>query len=208
MNQATHLRDNIKERTQDLEEDEGEINRGLKEPLEILYQDEDMIVINKPPFAQTAPGFREQDSAATRIAAQFAIDRVDHMIVHRLDYATSGIVVFARNKEALKVLHQQFRQADRGGIYKEYSALVAGRMESWEGEIDLPIAKDMQRGPPFCTIQPDQQPLIADLAIAAEKGGKSLSLNYFKAKHCQTHWMVAALGPDCSLLRLWPRTGR
>mmetsp|Transcript_19852 Transcript_19852/g.27317 ORF Transcript_19852/g.27317 Transcript_19852/m.27317 type:complete len:180 (+) Transcript_19852:226-765(+) len=133
-------------------ETETEINAGLQHPISVLYFDDDVIIINKPPYAQTAPGFMEKDSAATRIADIFSISRVDQMVVHRLDYATSGIVVFARNPDALRNLHTQFRIP--GKIYKEYTAVVSGRMATLEGEIELPLGKSLSRGPPFCEVMP------------------------------------------------------
>jgi len=62
----------------------------------LLYKDEDLLVYSKPHNAQTAPGVAEQDSLSSRIAAQYNMTSKerDQMIVHRLDYATSGVVVF------------------------------------------------------------------------------------------------------------------
>ena len=120
-----------------------QINSGLGSET-LIYLDSDLIVVNKPSFAQTAPGFRENDSLASRIQTLFGIERLDHMVCHRLDYATSGIVVFARNHDALKVLNAQFRE--RSKVYKRYSAIVSGIMDSYEGEIDLPLKKDGDRG--------------------------------------------------------------
>ena len=80
------------------------------------------------------------------------------MIAHRLDYATSGVVIFARNPDALKSLHNQFRTG--GQIYKEYAAIVQGRVSSWEGEIELPLGRDLERGPPFCTVLPPEETSI------------------------------------------------
>jgi len=86
------------------------------------------------------------------------------MIVHRLDYATSGLIVFARHVSVLKALHEQFRQKR---VKKNYKAIVcrgnfhpssrsqavdgrgAHTMPALEGEISLPILRDAQRGPPF-----------------------------------------------------------
>ena len=123
-------------------------NSGLgKESL--LHVDDDIIIVNKPTACSTAPGLRDTDSLATRIASTFHIDRIDKMIVHRLDYATSGLVVFARNDNALSDLHTQFRLRNR--VYKQYSAIVKGRLNHFEGEIDLPLAKDMNC-PPLCKV--------------------------------------------------------
>ena len=135
---------------------EKEVNAGLNDNITVIYSDDDIVVVDKPAFAQTAPGFVDKDSVATRIATLFNISRVDHMIVHRLDYATSGVLVFARNPEALKNLHNQFRSSDQ--IFKEYIAIVDGRVLCWEGEVELPLGKDLIRGPPFCRVVPFVDP--------------------------------------------------
>ena len=92
------------------------INFGLGTE-KLLYVDMDIIVVDKPSNAQTAPGYLDKDSLATRIAALFHIERVDRMIVHRLDYATSGVLVFARNDAALRDLHAQFRKVHAPKVY-------------------------------------------------------------------------------------------
>ena len=115
---------------------EGDMNAGLGQEV-VIYKDDDFLVYNKPTLAQTAPGFAIKDSLATRVQQRYKIDRIDQMIVHRLDYATSGIVLFARTMDALKNLHSQFR--DHKNMYKRYVAVVDGRFDSLEGEIDLPL---------------------------------------------------------------------
>ena len=59
--------------------EEENINAGLDEPIPILYSDDDIIVVNKPAFAQTAPGYLEKDCAAARIADIFGISRIDQV---------------------------------------------------------------------------------------------------------------------------------
>jgi tRNA pseudouridine32 synthase / 23S rRNA pseudouridine746 synthase len=78
------------------------------------------------------------------------------MVVHRLDQATSGVVVFAKNEDALKHLHAQLRDkaadaAARGGgsaVTKGYVALVGGgSLDPEEGSITLPLRKDLDNPP-------------------------------------------------------------
>ena len=59
------------------------------------------------------------------------------------------MICFARNKYALRDLHRQFR-SKRIGVYKRYIAQISGHLETFDGEIDLPIDRDRDRGPPFC----------------------------------------------------------
>lgn len=155
-------------------------NSGLgKERL--LYVDDDIIVVDKPTACSTAPGFREFDSLASRISSVFKIARVDKMIVHRLDYATSGLVIFARNDNALTSLHTQFRQKDK--IYKRYSAIVKGTVKHFDGEIDLPLGKQVEC-PPLCKVDP------------------------FQGKVSTTTWSLFGRDGGRSHIHLIPHTGR
>ena len=160
------------------------LNAGLgKETL--LYVDDDIIVVDKPSFSQTAPGFRVKDSLATRMACLFRIERVDKMIVHRLDYATSGVVVFVRNDMALSEMNKQFRSKGMNKIYKKYAAVVNGHINhASEGETDLPLGRDVVRGPPLCCVDP-------------EHGKPSL-----------TYWSLFERGNGRSHVHLLPQTGR
>jgi tRNA pseudouridine32 synthase/23S rRNA pseudouridine746 synthase len=147
----------------------------------LIYADDDIIVVNKPPHCSTAPGFRETDSLATRIGHAFHLNRIDKMIVHRLDYATSGVVVFARNDQALTNMHKQFRL--RNCIYKRYSAVVKGYLSNFEGEISLPLSKQIDN-PPLCCVD-------------------SIS-----GKGSDTSWLLIARHGGRSHVHLLPHTGR
>lgn len=171
--QALNLIEDNKQATSNIKNHRGEnvdigpgINTGLGTE-KLLYVDQDIIVVDKPPNAQTAPGFHDKDSLASRIALLYNIDRIDKMIVHRLDYATSGVVVFARNDDALRNLHEQFRKQRTRKIY---TAIVGGVISaSLEGEIDLYQGRDMERGPPYNTIVSPDLP---------------------RAKRSQTYWQT------------------
>lgn len=89
--------------------------------------------------------------------------QIDTMVVHRLDRDTSGVFLLARNDEALKTLHDDFKDKTRGRVTKRYVALVCGhwnndnascvadRMTTDEGEIDLPLVRDIEN-PPFMRV--------------------------------------------------------
>lgn len=127
-------------------ERESNMNENLGKEV-LLYRDDDLLVYSKPHNVQTAPGYSETESLTCRIAAEYNLTAVarDQLVVHRLDYATSGIVVFARNTAALSDLHSQFRNRK---TFKRYTALVHGTfLSSLEGEIDLPLGKDWQNKP-------------------------------------------------------------
>jgi tRNA pseudouridine32 synthase / 23S rRNA pseudouridine746 synthase len=108
----------------------------------ILYADDALIVADKPAGLLSVParGEARQDCLASRVQALYA----DALIVHRLDMATSGLIVLARGAEMLRCLSLAFEQRIVG---KHYCALVHGRMASDAGEIDLPLGADPHNRP-------------------------------------------------------------
>lgn len=108
----------------------------------IIYSDDYLVVVDKPAGLLSVPGRGEanQDCVAVRVQTIFS----DALIVHRLDMATSGLMVMARGKEAHRTLSMAFeaRQVD-----KRYVAVVAGRMTADEGEVDLPLITDWPNRP-------------------------------------------------------------
>lgn len=106
--------------------------------LQIIYQDEDLVAINKP------HGLLVHRSSIARDATEFALQLLKQQIgkhvspVHRLDRKTSGLLLFALNKEVEKVMHQKFMN---GEVYKEYLAIVRGYSPD-HLEIDYPLAKE------------------------------------------------------------------
>lgn len=117
-------------------------NTTVKE-LEILYQDEDIAVINKPEEFLSVPGIEIKDSVYIRIQQQFP-HATGPIIVHRLDMSTSGILVLALNKESHKHLQQQFIKRK---VAKRYIALLDGIVEHPSGYIDLPLRVDLDDRP-------------------------------------------------------------
>jgi tRNA pseudouridine32 synthase / 23S rRNA pseudouridine746 synthase len=109
---------------------------------ELVYTDDTLIVVNKPAGLPSVPGRAEglQDCMASRVQAIAA----DALVVHRLDMATSGLLVFARGKTAQRQLSQAFAQREVG---KLYVAVVAGQVAQDSGEIDLPLITDWPNRP-------------------------------------------------------------
>ncbi|MCA1922488.1 RluA family pseudouridine synthase [Buttiauxella noackiae] len=105
--------------------------------VEILYQDEHLVLINKPSGLLSLSGKNPQnlDSVHHRLVKTFP----GCTLVHRLDFGTSGLMVIARNKAINAALCQQFSQR---AVTKLYSALLCGHLDNNEGVIDAPIAKD------------------------------------------------------------------
>ncbi len=110
-------------------------------PLDIIYQDEDILVINKPAGLVTHPG--SGNGTGTLANALLFYDKnlefIDRAgIVHRLDKDTSGLLVVARNEQARQNL---IKQLQTHSVYREYLAVVYGHMISG-GTIDQPIGRD------------------------------------------------------------------
>jgi tRNA pseudouridine65 synthase len=106
--------------------------------MEILFQDEHFIAIHKPPGLAV---HRSEVVRERRTALALVRNELDQWVypVHRLDRATSGILVFAKSSEACSVLAESF--AERR-VKKTYEAVVRGWMPEPEGCIDLPLAED------------------------------------------------------------------
>jgi tRNA pseudouridine32 synthase/23S rRNA pseudouridine746 synthase len=111
-------------------------------PLDILHEDAAIIVANKPAGLLTVPGklANRQDCLVTRLQAA----RWDALTVHRLDCDTSGVIIFARTKQAQGFLGQEFEQRR---TQKTYIARVKGRLEPDSGTVDLPLGSDWDYRP-------------------------------------------------------------
>lgn len=107
-----------------------------------LHVDAACIVVIKPAGLLSVPGRAEhlQDCVASRVQAQFE----DALVVHRLDMATSGLMLFARGAAAQRALSRAFAQRE---VHKRYVAVVLGQMAQPEGEIDLPLMADWPNRP-------------------------------------------------------------
>ncbi|CAI1630137.1 Ribosomal large subunit pseudouridine synthase A [Serratia grimesii] len=105
--------------------------------IKTLYQDEHLVLINKPSGLLSLSGKNPQnlDSVHHRLVQLFP----GCTLVHRLDFGTSGLMVIARNKAINAALCQQFSQR---AVTKVYSALLCGHLDDNEGIIDAAIAKD------------------------------------------------------------------
>ncbi len=118
---------------------------NISSSLPILYQDDAIIVVDKPAGLLSIPGRRHylQDSVLSRLQYQLP----DHdflQVVHRLDQATSGILVLATSPDAHKVLGQQFAQHQIG---KTYEALLSRPISAVVGVIELPLWSDPNKRP-------------------------------------------------------------
>ena len=142
----------------------------------ILQEDDDLLFIDKPAGLLSVPGKTEPDCVEARLRESHP----EALTVHRLDMATSGVMVFARNKAAQRHLGLQF---ERRHLDKRYEAIVDGIVQDDSGHIDLPLRADWPNRP----LQ----------TVCHEQGRPS-----------QTVWRVMARMGDRTRLELTPLTGR
>ena len=111
--------------------------------LEIIYEDDEIVVVNKPAEFLSVPGKTISDSVLKRMEA-YLPDATGPLLVHRLDMSTSGILLVAKNKEAHEYLQDQFI---RRIVKKRYVALLDGELSEKSGVVDLPLRVDLDDRP-------------------------------------------------------------
>jgi len=149
-----------------------------KTPLDILYIDEDVLVVNKPSGLLTVPGkeLKHHDSLELRVKIEYP----NSFLVHRLDMDTSGVIIFALSKSTQRSLNLQF---EKRIVKKLYEARVFGNIKEDNGFIDLPLIVDWPNRP----LQ----------KIDAKEGKSAL-----------THWQVLDREGDVTRVALMPETRR
>lgn len=151
--------------------------------LPVLYEDDNCVVINKPVGVLThAQGALSSEATVasflrSRISGNMAGGRAG--IVHRLDRATSGVIIGAKNQKALSQLQKQFAQRK---VKKMYLAIVRGHLKEPEAVIDMPIERN-PKAPATFRVGANGKPAV-------------------------THYKVLRTTPEYSLLELKPETGR
>ncbi len=118
-------------------------NLAEKQELEIIFEDDVLIVVNKPAEFLSVPGKNISDSVYTRIKEKYP-QATGPLIVHRLDMSTSGILLLTKTKEANKVLQSQFIKRT---VKKRYVALLDGIVKEKKGTIKLPLRVDLDDRP-------------------------------------------------------------
>jgi len=147
-------------------------------PLDILFEDEQIIAINKPAGLLAHPSNTEKSGTLTNALAyhfwQSGGAAIRPGIVHRLDRNTSGVMVIAKTPRAHRTLSKHFRERR---VKKFYLALVSGRVERDSGEINAPIGSDPKVWPHWRVMQESQ-------------GGKSAETLYRVISRFNAHTLV------------------
>jgi tRNA pseudouridine32 synthase/23S rRNA pseudouridine746 synthase len=157
----------------------------MKSSLEILWQTARLVAVFKPAGLATIPGRGETDSVLERVAAVLGIPHKGEAdprvrLVHRLDKETSGVLLFAKDKEAQRHLSHQFQN---NAVEKEYVAICVGRPAAREGEVDAPLGVN---------------PHSPTRMMVSETHGRP----------ARTLWRVEESFGQYCLVRCWPKTGK
>lgn len=126
----------------ELEENPFIVNQAINKDIKILFEDASIIVINKPEGMLSVPGIEVYDSVYTRLKTYLNSEEV--YVIHRLDMATSGILVFAKTPQAHKHIQRQFLKKT---VMKKYVALLSERLNIEKGDIKLPLRGDLYDRP-------------------------------------------------------------
>lgn len=121
--------------------EEAEIDQIADIDLPILYEDDNVIVINKPEgiISHSRGKYWNEPSVASFVRQKTGQEGERSGIVHRLDRPTSGVMICAKNQEALSFLQKQFSERK---VKKTYMAVIAGHMKVPEAIIDMPIERN------------------------------------------------------------------
>ena len=164
-------------------EEVGLVPQGL--PLSIVYEDQDLLVVDKPAglVVHPAPGHRG-GTLVNALLARYPDLPIDESkrpgIVHRLDKDTSGLLIVAKNEDARQKLQQQFKESR---VRKVYIALVEGRVEPERGVIEAPLGRD-------------------------PRNRKRMAVIPHGGREARTEYRVLEQLGDQSLLEVRPQTGR
>lgn len=147
--------------------------------LEIVYEDEHLLVVNKPASLLSVPGKNVTDSVYFRMKQRYP-EATGPMVVHRLDMGTSGLILVAKTAAVHKILQSQFIGRT---IKKRYVAVLEGYIPGESGTIDLPLRVDLDDRP---------RQMVC----------------YGYGKHARTAWRVVSRGEGTTRVYFFPITGR
>lgn len=150
-------------------------------PLKILYEDEWIVAVEKPSGMLSVPGKNDLDSVQQRLRLMYP-DATGPLVVHRLDMATSGILLAAKDKDVHARLQSQF---ETRSISKEYIAILDGVPSQEFGIIDLPICLNPLDRPRQMVDFENGKPAITEYKVECIKDGRAKVV--FKPHTGRTH---------------------
>ena len=150
-------------------------------PLKILYEDEWIVAVEKPSGMLSVPGKNDLDSVQQRLRLMYP-DATGPLVVHRLDMATSGILLAAKDKDVHARLQSQF---ETRSISKEYIAILDGVPSHECGIIDLPICLNPLDRPRQMVDFENGKPTITEYKVECIKNGRAKVV--FKPHTGRTH---------------------
>lgn len=160
--------------------------------LQLIYADEFLLVADKPAGLLAVPGrgADKQDCLSARLQQKFP----DVLVVHRLDMATSGLMVFARGIEMQRRLSQMFRERE---VAKRYVAVVTGKVGFGTGEVNLPIMADWPNRPKRKIDMESGKPSLTRYSLLAYDAASDTSRVELEPVTGRTHQLrihMAAMG--------------
>jgi len=135
-------------------------------PLEVIHQDHEILVVNKPAGLLSVPGKGEHlsDCLLSRVQAAFP----EALLVHRLDRDTSGVMIFALTPHAQRHLGLQFEKRQ---VRKTYVARVWGEVAEKKGTVDLPLIVDWPNRPRQKVDHVEGRPAVTDWRVLRREAG-------------------------------------
>ena len=137
--------------------------------LEIMYEDEWLSVVNKPAGMLSVPGKSDIDSVYGRVRRMYP-EATGPMVVHRLDMATSGLMLVAKTKDVHQNLQAQFKNRT---VCKRYVAWLDGIVEKKEGHIELPLRPDPEDRPRQVFDAVHGKPAVTDYTVLHYDSGRT-----------------------------------
>lgn len=138
--------------------------------IETIFEDDDIMIINKPSGLLSVPGTKVSDSVYTRIKDRNP-NFTGPIIVHRLDQDTSGLMVLAKNETVYSHLQQQFIKRT---IKKRYTALLEGIVDKDYGNINLPLRLDLENRPLQVVCSQHGKEAYTEFQVIKRENGRTL----------------------------------
>ncbi|OZV66609.1 RluA family pseudouridine synthase [Winogradskyella aurantia] len=142
----------------------------LKGDLDIIYEDDYLLLVNKPSEFLSVPGKTINDSVLTRMQ-NYLPDAKGPLLVHRLDMSTSGLLLVAKNKKTHKNLQKQFLNRT---VKKKYIAILDGIINANSGVIDLPLRVDLNNRPTQLVCYDYGKKAVTKYEVIKTENGKTL----------------------------------